>query len=408
MLTSDEISESIKFCDCYRQNSSDILKEYQEKKGLPKKSFFRGEELLNQAMNNLNPQIRQSMDCIKKILDNKNQNLAETILSTSYQVEELMLSWHPLANVGVYVPFRLVSSLITWLSAAVASKVRNLTVYLAQDPLTGEPCPASVYCAHSYGAYILVGPARFAFPCLAFGDGKGFYGSDLICGPAGKQLNILKQVSALLSNKKTDFFAGPSELAIAIDNQKYFTQALRDLSAQIEHGPDSMGYFIGINCSISQIIKDKYPTLARRILCYEVKQWDQAASILEELAIETVELLGDNKEVERVLLRLNNCGIAYNNVSSSWGDYCLIGRGCGDPTQKTARFSSGISPWLFLRLKTVVRKSYICDALVKAGCSLAEYEHLLNHFRAIQSIHDEKLDDINEFYTINNTLPSLI
>ena len=389
MLSSNSVSEAIEFCESYRENPIEKLLNYQKNKNLPHQSFVRNMQEINLAVGKLDSQVRLAIDCLKKNLDKKNQRLAFMALETSYQVDDLFLSWNPLSSMGLYVPYRFVSSLITWLSAAAAAKVEKMAVFLAQDPMTGNPCPACLYAALLYNADILVGPARFAFPCLAFGDGQQFLGSDLLCGPAGKHLNILKQMSALLSMKKTDFFAGPSELAVAIDGSEHLEQALYDLAAQIEHGPESIGHLIGVNYHVShELIAGD---LRNRVICHNLKSWNEAKNLLNDLAIETIELLGKAEETNKVLFELTQCGVAYANLSSSLGDYCIIGRGCGDPTQGTAKFSSGISPWLFMRMRALVKNAQPEPSLIAAGQRLAEYECLPNHLHAISSFSQVNL-----------------
>ncbi len=324
--------------------------------------------------------VKLAIDTLKKSVDEKNQTLARLALTESCQAVDLAVSWKSINHVGVYIPHLLVSSLITWMSAAYAANSEHLAVYLAQDSLTGNAYPASVYAAHLFGATILSGPARFAFPSLAFGDGDTFQGSNLICGPAGRRLNILKQVAGLLSNKKTDFFAGPSELVIALDDEKHLYQALLDLSAQIEHGVDSVAYLITIKvpCDIQNT------PLAGRVIFYPVSTWQEATAIIEELNIETVELFGDILTLQPIISFLSNCGITYVNVSSAMGGYGVVGKGCGDPTQGTARMSSGVTPWLFSRSKVVVNESVPSEDLLEAGFRIAEYEQLHSHSQAIR------------------------
>jgi histidinol dehydrogenase len=381
MLNSKEMITSIEFCENYRRHPLQVLKNHQQICNLQEKPFRMEETQIAQAIKNLDPAIKLAIDTLKKSVDEKNQTLSKLALTQSYQAIDLTVSWKPINNIGVYIPHLLVSSLITWLSAAYAANSERLTVYLGQDPLTGNGCPASIYAAHLFGATILSGPARFAFPCLAFGDGDTFQGSDLICGPAGRRLNILKQVAALLSNKKTDFFAGPSELVIALDDEKHLHQALLDLSAQLEHGVDSIAHLIPIQvpCDIQ---------IDNRVIVHPVNTWQEAVAIIEELNIETVELLGDIKTLQPIISSLNNCGITYVNVSSAMGDYGVVGKGCGDPTQGTARMSSGVTPWLFSRSKVVVNESFPSRGLLEAGVRIAEYEQLRSHSQAIRPDKD--------------------
>ncbi len=148
---------------------------------------------------------------------------------------------------------------------------------------------------------------------------------------------------------------------------------------------DSIAYLISINFSCIEQVKKECPLVANRIIFREVSSWQRAIDMIEELAIETVELFGDKIILEKLTTQLTNCGVTYLNTSSAKGDYCVVGKGCGDPTQGTARFSSGISPWLFSRLKVVIRESHPSHDLMEAGVVLAEYEKLFNHAEAIAS-----------------------
>ena len=325
MLNSKEMIKSIEFCENYRDNPLQAIKKHQQSVNLPSRALRLTQAQIANAIQNLDPSIKLAIDTLKNEVDIKNQTLAKQALIPAYEALDLTISWKPIHHVGVYIPYLLASSLITWMSAISAAGCLHSAVYLAQDPITGNACPASIYGAHLFNATLLSGPARFAFPCLAFGDGDTFLGSDLICGPAGKRLNLLKQVAALLSHKKTDFFAGPSELAIALDNETHLPRALLDLSAQLEHGPDSIAHLIAVDMPT--------PSLPSRVICHKATSWLEAAAIIEELNIETVELLGDTATLKPVISSLSNCGITYVNVSSAMGDYGVVGKGCGDPTQ---------------------------------------------------------------------------
>jgi histidinol dehydrogenase len=387
MIDIADITQALAFCDKYRQAPQKSLQDYQVSKKFSHLNLYRSQTELQSISNSLDPITREAIDGLIESIDEKNSTLAQQAYEASYYSKDLYLSWSPLSSAGIYVPYKLASSLITWLSAAKAAGVEQLTVYLAQDPDSGKPCPASVYAALQYGVDILVGPARFAFPCLAFGDGDNFAGTDIICGPAGKRLNLLKQIAALLAVKITDFYAGPSELAVAIDSEIYLAQALKDLAAQIEHGEDSAGHLILVGLDRS-VLANHMTTLPSQLDCHEAADWNQACLLIDKLAVETAELLGEINTINNALHSLKHCGVAYTNLSSSMGDYLIVGRGCGDPTQGSARSSSGISPLLFMRLRTLIQSYQPDPKQIQFGCKLAEYEQLTRHLDAIRSCHE--------------------
>ena len=325
-----------------------------------------------------------AIDLLRERLDRINA-AAMRSAATIECPDQLAYRWRPIERVGVYVPWKLASTAMTFLSSARAAGVENILVYLAQDPGSGILDGLSVRVARHYGATIWGGPARFGFPALAFGlSGHAPY-CDLVCGPCGASMNVLKQVSCLLAGAQADMSAGPSELAVVADESADWPQIAIDLASQLEHGRDSHATLLlvgsGAQQDWSSFLATRSVTLDSRISVRVEPAIAHAAEHVNKLGPETVEVWVRNAEA--LVRRLTACGVVYIRQASSLGDYGAIGRGCADPTNGRARAQSGLSPWTFLRLQAEVGEGPVPNALRRAALHLAEYEGLPAHGSAI-------------------------
>ncbi len=295
--------------------------------------------------------------------------------------------WEPITRVGIYVPFRLPSTAFTLLSAAHAAGVPEIIVYLAQQPGSQNlHDPVSEWIAHRYGASVRVGPARFGFPTLALGIQPD--GSDrcaLVAGPCGRRLNLVKQLSCLIGGATSDMSAGPSELAIVLDPKADPAQAIRDVLAQLEHGPDSRADIISVRQSDDKAGVRFEEELSRwlpsdRVTITRANSVNEALAQVRAIGPETCELLLENAHEHLPDVRC--CGVAYAGLPSTLGDYGAIGRGCADPTGGAAKAESGLSPLTFMRMTATVAGE-ASPELMKAAEAIALYEQLAAHAAAV-------------------------
>ncbi|MCB0856084.1 MAG: histidinol dehydrogenase, partial [Bacteroidetes bacterium] len=327
---------------------------------------------------------KKSADELASRLDNLNKRLVDKFSST-FPIRDngLSLEAKPLTRIGIYIPKKMPSSAYTFLSAAVAAGVSEIIIYLAQDN-NGDADPLTLYLAQRYKTRILTGPARIAFPTLAFGT-EHVSKCDMICGPCGANMNILKTLCGEVGKVAVDMAAGPSDLSIIVDNTNKWERIYLDLLSQIEHGPDSKSTLIVVGQEIGQSLESsRYFKLINQvpnINLYIVDTPQIAINKVREIAPETLEIY--SRSPDQYLNAIKYCGVVYKNLSSTLGDYGVIGRGCADPTGGHSIGQSGISPLMFFKLVSVV-DSTSRISLLKSALNLAKYEGLVAHQNVLE------------------------
>ena len=384
----DAIQDTLTLIEEFRRNPADAISVANIRKGGILREFpvVRSTGEVESQIALLGQEVRSAMDALMARLDQSNAMFAKDLRRSVPVGPSMRQEFRPIRRCGLYVPRGLPSTAYTYLSAAKAAGVGELVVYVAQED-DGLLDSAVCRVARHYGAQIWGGPARYGFPALAFGVPAESAGPcDLICGPCGNKLNVLKQVCCLVAGRAADMGSGASELAILADSSANCEQVLRDALSQLEHGPDSKVHLVIVGAeAFGDITASPFFSKIQsenRIETHLVKSIGEGMDFLNTVAPETVELwLHSAVDAEAGLYA---AGIVYHRRSSSLGDYAAIGRGCGDPTGGLARAQSGISPLTFLRLMPVVTSAAPDQSLVVAAIRLAHYEHLSRHEEAIR------------------------
>ena len=388
MTMKNKLIESLNFMASFESEPDVLLREYWKKKEIKSHSLSLTPSEVTQISSTLTPEQKLSLNHLMENLDNKNHSFVEQC-SNQIVVQDTRFKFKVINNIGIYVPFKLPSTAYTFLSSARAAGVNNITVYLAEDPETGKPCPLSVYVCQFYNANILYGPARFAFPTLTLGYKKdSIMPVSKVCGPCSDSLNLLKQSSSIYSKVAVDMWAGSSDLAIIIDETANLNQVCKDLKAQLEHGPKSSCHIVS-ECSniirqVKYLLSCEFNHLdIERIHVHIVENMTNCAEVINSLAPETTELWVKN--AQKIEPLITSTGVIYNRMSSSFGDYGVIGRGCADPTGGRAVSDSGISPYTFMRLQPFIESSDTSsiNSLSQAAHVVAKYEGLNCHLEAI-------------------------
>ncbi len=232
--------------------------------------------------------------------------------------------WLPLASVGIYVPRRLVSTLVM---CAVPAQVAGVERIVVVTPPEGAGIVARA--AELLGldeVWAVGGPQAIA--ALAYGAGP-IGPVDKIVGPGNAFVNEAKLLVA--HDVAVDLPAGPSEVVVLASEGADLSVAELELAAQREHGRDAV-------CLLVEAEGDLEDALAR----------------VEELAPEHLVLLGE--EAEALAPRVRNAGAVF---VGSWspvaaGDYATGGNHVL-PTGGRARAVGGLGLEAFLKPVTVQR-----------------------------------------------------
>jgi histidinol dehydrogenase len=232
--------------------------------------------------------------------------------------------WLPLASVGIYVPKRLVSTLVM---CAVPAQVAGVERIVVVTPPDGAGIVARA--AELLGldeVWAVGGPQAIA--ALAYGAGS-IRPVDNIVGPGNAFVNEAKLLVA--HDVAVDLPAGPSEVVVLASAGADLAVAELELAAQREHGPDAV-------CRLVEADGDLDGALAR----------------VEELAPEHLVLLGP--EAEALAPRVRNAGAVFVGRWSpvAAGDYATGGNHVL-PTGGRARAVGGLGLEAFLKPVTVQR-----------------------------------------------------
>ena len=234
--------------------------------------------------------------------------------------------WAPLESVGIYVPRRLVSTLVM---CAVPAQVAGVERVAVATPPEGAGIVARA--AELLGVsevWAVGGPQAIA--ALAYGT-ETIAPVDKIVGPGNA---FVSEAKLLVSRDvAVDLPAGPSEVVVLVSEGADMAAAELELAAQGEHGP-------GAVCRVVEADGDLEGALAR----------------VEALAPEHLVLLG--KDAERLAPRVRNAGAVFVGRWSpvAAGDYAT-GANHVLPTGGRARAVGGLGLEAFLKPVTVQRLS---------------------------------------------------
>jgi histidinol dehydrogenase len=262
--------------------------------------------------------------------------------------------WSPLASVGVYVPRRLVSTLVM---CAVPAQVAGVGRIAVATPPEGAGLVARA--AELLGldeVWALGGPQAIA--ALAYGT-ETIGAVDKVVGPGNA---FVSEAKLLVSRDvAVDLPAGPSEMVVLASADADLAVAELELAAQREHGPDSV-------CRLVEADGDLEGALTR----------------VEKLAPEHLVLLGE--EAERLAPRVRNAGAVFVGRWSAVaaGDYATGGNHVL-PTGGRARAIGGLGLETFLKPVTVQRLTRQGLAAVRPVVeALAAVEAMPAHAEAVR------------------------
>jgi histidinol dehydrogenase len=239
-----------------------------------------------------------------------------------------------------------------------------------------------------------VGGAQ-AIAALAFGT-ESIPQVDKIVGPGNAYVAEAKR--QVFGSVGIDMIAGPSEILIIADETSNADWVAMDLFSQAEHDEfarailvsTSDAFISAVHLSIERLLPQMprkeiiEKSLNKFGLIIKVDTLNQACNLSNKIAPEHLELSVDNPAdlVEKII---NAGSIFLGKFSSeSLGDYCA-GPNHVLPTSGSARFSSGLSVYDFLKRTSVISISEVgAKSLGKIASVMARGETLIAHAKSAE------------------------
>jgi histidinol dehydrogenase len=300
-------------------------------------------------------------------------------------------------RVGVYVPGGLASypsSVLMNCIPALVAGVRE--IYMATPSMNKSYNPAVIYAAQKCRVKEIykIGGAQ-AIAAMAYGT-KTIQKVDKIVGPGNAFVAAAKK--QVFGEVGIDMIAGPSEVTIVADKWSKPDWIAADLIAQAEHDESSQSIVLADNIKIikkiNYFLSKQLKILPKKNIAYKslknfglsilIKNKKILADTINLIAPEHLEIFAKN--ADKILKNVYNAGSIFLGEYSpeAIGDY-LAGPNHVLPTSGSARFSSGLSVYDFLKRYSVIKmtKSGI-ESLGTSVINLAEYENLEGHANSIK------------------------
>ena len=384
-----------------RSNGDKAIFKYEKKftkiKKLNKKFTLSDGEVFK-IIKKLNKETKKSIDIAFNRIEkfHKKQLFKSFKFRDKYQ-NEMSYRYTPIESVGVYVPGGRANYPSSVLMNCIPAKVAGVKKIFMTTPLYKTiPNPAVIYAAKKCGVKKIykIGGAQ-AVAALAFGT-KKIEKVNKIVGPGNSYVAGAKK--EVFGEVGIDMIAGPSEVLIVSDKYSNPDWVASDLIAQAEHDEFSQSILVSsdrnliakVNKSISvqltSLPKKKIAITSLRNfgLAIYSKKISRIIEIINEVAPEHLEI--QLKDGEKILNKIKNAGSIFLGKYSpeAMGDY-LAGPNHVLPTTGTAKFSSGLSVFDFLKRQSLIKitKRGI-ERLGPSVINLALYENLDGHAISIK------------------------
>ncbi|MDC0513516.1 histidinol dehydrogenase [Pelagibacteraceae bacterium] len=300
-------------------------------------------------------------------------------------------------KVGVYVPGGLASypsSVLMNCIPAIVAGVKN--IYMSTPAMSKNYNPAVIYAAKKCKVKEIykIGGAQ-AIAAMAYGT-KTVSKVDKIVGPGNAYVAGAKK--QVFGDVGIDMVAGPSEVTIIADKWSKPDWIAADLIAQAEHDENSQSIVISDDIKminrINYFLFEQLKALPKKkIASKSLKNFGLSILVKnKKLLVDTINLIAPEhleifiKNPKKILKNIINAGSIFVGQYSpeAVGDY-LAGPNHVLPTSGSARFSSGLSVYDFLKRHSVIKmtKSGI-ERLGTSVINLAKYENLEGHANSIK------------------------
>ena len=305
---------------------------------------------------------------------------------------ELGNCWRAVDCAGIYVPGGTASypsSVLMSVVPALVCGVKEIAICAPTN--AGKINPAVLFAAKICGVKKIykIGGSQ-AIAALAYGT-KTVKKVNKIVGPGNSYVACAKKI--IFGEAGIDSIAGPSDITIiAQKNVISAAWVAADALSQLEHGVDSKAFIITDSRVFAKEILTEIATTKTKLprqkiieeslknsAIFVLKNIDEASVLANFIAPEHLEIA--TKNPKKFLPKIRNAGAIFlgNYTPETIGDY-MAGPSHTLPTEGTAKFSSGLSVFDFLKRISLIS----CDKnsfakLAEATSILAACEGLNAH-----------------------------
>jgi histidinol dehydrogenase len=257
----------------------------------------------------------------------------------------------PVDSVGLYIPggrFPYPSTVLMTVIPARIAGVKRIVMASPPKNLTPEVLTAASV-AGCHVVYRMGGAGAIA--ALAYGT-KTIEKVDFIAGPGNQYVTEAKR--QVFGQVGIDSLAGPSEVVVIADRTTPAEYVELDLQAQAEHDPEARALLLSTDRRLIQRVgKNLSQDIKKRITLRYVSSLSKAIEEANLIAPEHLELLF--RGAERYLSQIRHAGAIFLGPATpaALGDY-VAGPSHVLPTNRAARFSSGLSVATFLKRSSVI------------------------------------------------------
>lgn len=371
------ISFSNKFDKTNFNKSADLL--------VKKSEFDKAEKILA-------PEIKAALKlAFKRIEHYHKKQLPQDFSFIDSTQTTLGNKWCAIENIGIYVPGGSASYPSSVLMSAVPALVCGVkNISICAPTSGGKINPAVLYAAKLCGIKTIykIGGSQ-AIAALTFGT-KTVKKVNKIVGPGNSYVACAKKM--LFGEVGIDMIAGPTDVTIIADENISPSWLAADALSQLEHGSDSKAFIIVDNEKFAikisaEILRLKQELPRVKIIdeslknsaIFVIKNLDEACHIANFIAPEHLQI--STKNAEKIAKNIYNAGAIFlgNYTPETIGDY-MAGPSHTLPTSASAKFSSGLSVFDFLKRMSIIscnKNSF--KKLAKATALLAACEGLHAH-----------------------------
>lgn len=292
----------------------------------------------------------------------------------------------PLERIGIYAPGGKAVYPSTILMAAIPARIAGVEEIILVTPSKDgrlNPLIAAAAKVSGVNRIFKIGGAQ-AIAALAYGT-ETIPKVDKIVGPGNAYVAAAKKL--VFGQVDIDMIAGPSEVVVIADKTANASFAAADLLAQLEH--DEMAAAVlftpeeNLAQEVSQEVARQLQTLSRTAILEKSRSRygaiivtadiEQAIELSNIFAPEHLELMVEDPA--GALSRVRNAGSVFlgSFTPEALGDY-MAGTNHILPTEGTARFSSPLGVYDFVKRMSVLRFSP--EALNKLGRQTAHFARI--------------------------------